>query len=244
MTKRNPLFAEFARYAGAQVAGMFGLSLYILADTFFISRALGTAGLAALNLALPVYHAVTGVGVMLGVGSSVAFAVARGRGETDHTPVRAALVCGVALSLLFALVGLTASAPLARLLGTDDAVFAMTEVYLRVILLFAPPFIVNQILQAFVRTDGSPRLSMLAMLGGSAANILLDYVFLFPLKLGMFGAVLATGARGIAVIVPVAFALSAVWGITGAWLAYPASEATILAEVMIALRASDGGFAR
>ena len=61
------------------------------------------------------------------------------------------------------------------------------------ILLFAPAFILNDILVCFVRNDGNPRLSMLAMLGGSMANILLDYVFIFPLGMGIFGAVLATG---------------------------------------------------
>ncbi len=193
MQKSPTLFAEFARYAGAQMAGMLGLSLYILADTFFISLALGTAGLAALNLALPVYNAVSGVGMMLGVGASIAFAVTRGRGESDCSPVRAALLAGLAFAACCVTLGLTASAPLARLLGADDAVFAMTETYLRVILLFSLPFISNQILQAYVRTDGNPRLSMLAMLGGSAANIVLDYLFMFPLGMGMFGAVLATG---------------------------------------------------
>ena len=69
----------------------------------------------------------------------------------------------------------------------------MTETYLRVILLFAPAFLCNDILICFVRNDGAPRLSMLAMLGGSFCNILLDYVFIFPLGMGLFGAVLATG---------------------------------------------------
>ena len=69
----------------------------------------------------------------------------------------------------------------------------MTQTYLKMILLFAPAFILNDILVCFVRNDGNPRLSMLAMLGGSMANILLDYVFIFPLGMGIFGAVLATG---------------------------------------------------
>ena len=55
----------------------------------------------------------------------------------------------------------------------------MTQTYLKMILLFAPAFILNDILVCFVRNDGNPRLSMLAMLGGSMANILLDYVFIF-----------------------------------------------------------------
>ncbi|MBQ8397543.1 MAG: MATE family efflux transporter [Clostridia bacterium] len=191
--KKQTLLREFIRYASAQVLGMIGLSVYILADTFFIAQALGTAGLAALNLALPVYNAVSGVGVMLGVGAAIRYAVARGRGSDGLAAVRAAMWCGLGASALFIAAGLGFSVPIAAMLGADEAVFAMTETYLRVILLFSPAFITNQILQSFVRSDGAPRLSMLAMLGGSLTNIVLDYVFMCPCGMGIFGAVLATG---------------------------------------------------
>lgn len=69
----------------------------------------------------------------------------------------------------------------------------MTRTYLQVILLFSPLFICNETLLCFVRNDGAPQLAMKAMLGGSLSNILLDYIFIFPLGLGIFGAVLATG---------------------------------------------------
>ena len=61
---------------------------------------------------------------------------------------------------------------------------------------------------------------MLAMLGGSMANILLDYVFIFPLGMGIFGAVLATG---LAPLISMAI-MSGLWGMTGVWLAFPATE--------------------
>ena len=68
----------------------------------------------------------------------------------------------------------------------------MTNIYLKVILLFAPAFILNEVFISFVRNDGNPGLAMVAMLTGSFANIILDYIFIFPLKGGMFGAVMAT----------------------------------------------------
>ena len=69
----------------------------------------------------------------------------------------------------------------------------MTHTYLKVILLFSPAFILNHTLLAFVRNDGAPQLASLAMLVGSLSNVLLDYLFIFPLDMGIFGAVLATG---------------------------------------------------
>ena len=68
----------------------------------------------------------------------------------------------------------------------------MTKTYIQVILLFAPAFMANDALICFVRNDGNPKLSMLGMLTGSFSNIILDYIFIFPLNMGIFGAVLAT----------------------------------------------------
>ena len=50
--------SSFAKYASLSVMGMIGLSCYILADTFFVAQGLGTNGLAALNLAIPVYSTI------------------------------------------------------------------------------------------------------------------------------------------------------------------------------------------
>lgn len=43
-----------------------------------------------------------------------------------------------------------------------------------------------------MRNDGSPHLSTWAQLTGSFLNIVLDWFFIFPCQMGMFGAILAT----------------------------------------------------
>ena len=64
-------------------------------------------------------------------------------------------------------------------------------------MIFTPFFMCNNLLICFVRNDGSPQLSMLAMLTGSFSNIIMDYILVFPLQLGMKGAALATAASPI-----------------------------------------------
>ena len=116
--------------------------------------------------------------------------------NAPHIPYLAAgqlLACGGALGGLLALAGLLWAVPLARLLGAEGAILPMCSVYLRTVLLFAPCFLLNHILTAFVRNDGNPKLAMAAMLLGSLSNIVLDYVFLYPMDMGIFGAALATG---------------------------------------------------
>ena len=49
------MLKRFSKYVLQSVAGMIGLSVYILADTFFIAYSSGADGLAALNLILPVF---------------------------------------------------------------------------------------------------------------------------------------------------------------------------------------------
>ena len=99
----------------------------------------------------------------------------------------------VLASAAFFLLGFLFSGRLAVLLGADARVLAMTDTYLKWLLIFAPAFIMNDVLLCFVRNDGAPGLSMIAMLVGSFANILLDYVFIFLVDMGIFGAILATG---------------------------------------------------
>ena len=52
----------FAKYVSQNILGMLGISVYILADTFFISMAEGADGITALNLVLPVYSLIFAVG--------------------------------------------------------------------------------------------------------------------------------------------------------------------------------------
>lgn len=188
-------FREFLKYSSLNVLGMIALSCYILADTFFVSKALGADGLAALNLAIPVYSFINGSGLMIGMGGGIKYSIAKSQGaaqRADQTFTNSAVLTAV-IAVCFFLTGLLASGPLTLLLGADDTVYEMTRTYLQVILLFAPMFMTNNLLLCFIRNDGAPQLSMTAMITGSLSNVVLDYVFMFPLGMGIFGAVLATG---------------------------------------------------
>ncbi len=186
---------EFLKYTSQNVMGMIGLSCYILADTFFISQGLGPDGLTALNLAIPFYNFIQGFGLMMGMGGATKFALLRGQGREDEAQgvFTQSLILALAASLLFVIPGVFCSSRLSTLLGGSGAVHGMTRTYLRVLLSFSPAFLVNNVCLCFVRNDNAPRLAMTAMLGGSFSNILLDYLFIFPLNMGMFGAILATG---------------------------------------------------
>ena len=192
--KKNPVSLYF-KYVSLNVLGMAALSCYILADTFFVSRGLGADGLTALNLAIPVFNLVNGTGLMLGVGGGAKYAVSKSRGDSNaqNKVFTNTLFLAAVFSAVFLAAGIFFSKSITAALGADNAVFDMTNTYLKVILLFSPAFILNNIFVAFIRNDGDPKLSMAGMITGSLSNVLLDYIFIFPLDMGIFGAVFATG---------------------------------------------------
>lgn len=195
---------ERMKYVTLSVLGMLGLSCYILADTFFVAQALGTKGLTALNLSIPIYSFVHGSGLMLGMGGASRYSVLHSRGDQDAQ--RAVLAHALGLVALFAVFFVTAgvlfAGRIAQAWGAEQAVCTMSETYVRTILIFSPLFLLNNVLLCFVRNDGAPKRAMAAMLIGSFSNIVLDYLFIFPLGMGMFGAALATGiAPGISLLV-------------------------------------------
>ena len=192
---KSNCFRDFVQYSSFNVLGMLGLSCYILADTFFVSKGLGTNGLTALNLAIPVYSLIHGSGLMIGMGGGTKYSIQNIQGdrrEANRIFTNAVLLAGV-FATFFVLAGIFLAGPITFVLGADERVFRMTETYLKVLLLFSPAFLMNNVLLCFVRNDGAPQLSMAAMTGGSLSNIVLDYVFIFPCGMGIFGAVLATG---------------------------------------------------
>ena len=185
----------FFRYVSLNVLSMLGLSLYILADTFFIANGVGNDGLVALNIVIPFFNLISGIGMLLGIGGATCFSVALGSRDTPRA-TRAfsqALSLAVVLGALFTLLGLLYPEPIVRLLGATGEVLDLSIIYLRTIACFSFLFMFNNLMVAFVRNDGNPNLAMAAMITASLSNILLDYIFVFPMGMGMFGAALATG---------------------------------------------------
>lgn len=188
------ILKKFAKYVSLNILGMIGLSCYILADTFFISKALGANGLAALNFSISIYCIIQGLGLMIGIGGATRYTILRSKNRDKEAKevFSNALTIGLIVSFILAIIGLIFSRKLSQILGADTDTINMSNVYLKTILCFSPFFISNNILLAFIRNDGDPRLSMTGMIVGSLSNIILDYIFIFPLSMGMFGAAFAT----------------------------------------------------
>ena len=186
------MLKQFTKYVLQSVAGMVGISVYILADTFFISLYSGADGLAVLNLILPVFGLVYAIGAMIGIGSATRYRISKAKGEPVDFYFTQSVLCSVLCSIPFILIGIFLPEKLLQLLGGDAALTALGKDYLRIILIASPFFMTNYTFTAFTRNDHAPATAMLGSIAGSLFNIVFDYVFMFPMGLGMNGAALAT----------------------------------------------------
>lgn len=196
---KDNILKDFAKYVSLNVISMIGMSFYILADTFFIANGVGSIGLTGLNLVLPLWSLVSGIGLMIGMGAGIRYSIQRGKNNEKgaNRVFTHAILMGLIIGIIITIIGLIFSYDIVRILGADEIVAPLAGDYLKTLLSFSCIFILNNIVTAFVRNDNEPNLAMIAMILGSLSNIVLDYVFIFPLKLGMFGAALATGTTPI-----------------------------------------------
>ena len=186
------MLKRFTRYVTQSVAGMIGISVYVLADTFFISVYSGADGLAVLNLILPIYGLIYAIGAMIGIGSATRYAISRAKGEnTDHYFVQS-VTWSILAAVPFMLIGILIPDKALALLGADAGLIGLGRNYVRIILIATPFFMSNYTFTAFARNDGAPSIAMIGSISGSIFNIIFDYIFMFPVGLGFSGAGLAT----------------------------------------------------
>lgn len=184
---------RFIHYVSHSVAAMIGISVYILADTFFIASYSGSDGLAVLNLALPLYGMMNALGSMLGIGSATRYSIRKARGKDVSSFFLQSLFWNAVFSIPFLIGGLFFPRQILQILGADRELQDLGIPYVRTILPFAFFYMANYTTGAYVRNDNNPSNAMIGSVIASLFNIVFDYIFMFPMNMGMAGAALATG---------------------------------------------------
>lgn len=184
---------NFAKYVSQNILGSLGVSCYILVDTFFISQASGANGITVLNLSLPIYSLIFAIGAMVGIGAATRYAILKAqqdkRGEEYFSN---SILCLLLCSIFFVLAGIFVPEGVLQIMGADRQIMELGVDYVRIFLLFTPFFMINYVFTAFVRNDNDPTLAMIATVASSLFNVVFDYVFMFPMHMGLAGAALAT----------------------------------------------------
>lgn len=184
----------FFQYLGSTIIGNVVHALYILVDVFCIGKGVGSIGLAAMNIALPIFTLFSAVALCVGVGGAATLSYLRGQGEENQTEKIFSLCSFLLLctGILFAILGIIFIEPLSFLLGADEVVLADVKTYLIPVLLTSGTYMYSHMFQTFLRNDGNPKLAMFAMIVSSLLNIIGDAFFIFVCKWGIIGASLPT----------------------------------------------------
>ena len=189
-----PVGTLLLQYAVHSIIATLISSLYNMVDQMFIGQRIGFLGNAATTVAYPLTFLCGALTILFSNGSSVNFNVCNGRKKTDE----ALGFAGAGLTLL-ALQGIIIATLVflftpffVHLFGATDEVFPYALTYMRLIAPGLPFLAITSGGTLLIRSDGSPRYALFCSLAGVALNFVLDYLFLFPLNMGIAGAALAT----------------------------------------------------
>lgn len=169
-------------------------ALYNIVDTIFIGRGVGYLGIGGLTVAFPVQMAIMALAQMIGIGAASAASRNLGAGNKE----KAKRVAGnsylsvILLGIVIFSVGTVFMTPILKMFGATATLLPYAKEYLQVILIGSIyfPFVVNA--NNLIRSEGNARVAMISMILGAVLNTLLDYIFIFPLDMGIRGAALAT----------------------------------------------------
>lgn len=169
-------------------------SIYILVDTLIIGQGVGAEGISALNIFLPFFAIYNAIGLMFGLGGGILISMEEGMGNKEKSDkyFSASLISVVVVGIIFTLLSNIFLEEICIFLGANDYTIDLVVKYGRCISLFIPSFIATNFLSPIVRNKKSPKLAMMSVLIGAGLNIVLDYIFVFPMNMGMVGAALAT----------------------------------------------------
>ena len=192
----EPIKSLFWKMGLPMIVSMVLQALYNVVDSIFVANMEGTGALAneALTIAFPVQIMIIAVGVGTGVGLNAL--LSRSLGERNHEKVNAVAGNGIFLALViyaaFLLFGIFGAAWFIGLFTDNEAVAAMGTQYLQICTCFSLGSIGFTIYERFLQATGKTVHSTIAQISGALVNILLDYVFIFPMNMGVAGAAWAT----------------------------------------------------
>lgn len=171
-------------------------ALYNVIDSIFVANmgSIGAIANQALTYAFPIQIMIIAIGVGTGVGLNAL--LSKSLGEKDREKVNRIAGNGIFLSiciyLVFLLFGLFGSRWFISLFTEDKEIIEMGTTYLKICTCFSLGSIGYTVYERFLQATGKTMLSTISQISGAVVNIVLDYLFIYPLKMGVAEAAWAT----------------------------------------------------
>ncbi len=186
----------YLKYLLAAFGSSIITSIYSLVDMAIVGQYHGAVGTASLAVVAPLWNLIYSLGLLTGVGGSIIFSTIKGKNNLDQdTPNKiftSSLIFSLILGLVSWIILIFFDYQILLLFGGDSQTIPLAQKYILSIKFIFPLFLINQMLTCFIRNDNNPSLATIGILSGGLFNIVGDYVFVFTLNMGIFGAGLAT----------------------------------------------------
>ena len=187
------VFTLFRKYFVPTLFGMLSMSAVTAIDGIFVGHGIGSDGIAAINICIPLLMLFTGIGLMVGAGSSVVASIqlSRGKLKAARLNITQALLFATLIAVVPSVLMMAYPSTTARLLGASEYLVPMVREYL---LWFVPSLMFQMwcsVCLFIIRLDGAPRLAMICNVIAAIITVILGWLFIFPLDWGLMGAAFA-----------------------------------------------------
>lgn len=171
-------------------------ALYNVIDSIFVANmgAKGAIANQALTYAFPIQIMIIAIGVGTGVGLNALLSKSLGENDTEKVNKIAGngIFLSICIYIIFLLFGLFYSKQFISLFTNDKEIIEMGTTYLRICTCLSLGSIGYTVYERFLQATGKTMLSTISQISGAVANIILDYLFIYPFKMGVAGAAWAT----------------------------------------------------
>lgn len=177
------------------VASLLISSLYNIVDQIFVGNSsLGYLGNAATGAVFPILVVTQAFAWCFGDGCAAFLSICQGRKEPEkaNRAIGTGILLTLLSSLLIILISLVWSEPILRFCGASDNSLPLAKSYLTIVACFFPFYMLQNMTNGIIRSDGSPLYAMLSTGIGAILNIILDPIFIYICDWGIEGAAWAT----------------------------------------------------
>ncbi|MBD5405063.1 MATE family efflux transporter [bacterium] len=169
-------------------------SLYNIVDQIFIGRKIGMIGNAATSVIFPILIVGMAFASCIAEGGSAYLSIKLG---ANHKKQAARIIGNViymliVVSIFISCVCFAFFKPVLYFVGATEAIYPYAKTYTAILLLGMPFALIGMGTNSLIRADGSPKYAMVSMITGAFINVVLDYIFIYPLNWGMAGAAWAS----------------------------------------------------
>ena len=175
------------------MVGMLISALYNAIDAYFVGG-LGMSQMGAVSVVFPIVQIIIGLGMMFGAGASSYISRLLGKGDNEQADRTAstALFSGLLVGAVIIIGILVFLDPVLTALGSTETILPYARAYARIYVTGSIINVFTVMMNNLLTAQGATKFTMIAMLTGSIANVILDPVMIYGMDLGIEGAAVAT----------------------------------------------------